>query len=191
MMSSRSLLKFVASVAACLFMVGCEKKFNPADGAPQFSKPLSDANALRFIPQGHCHKHNSMSLVESPSRSPRCLVALNAAVWGAHSPRVSWSAPSPTTSLHFLLLLLESRKQSARAPTATRETEQHKSGPRGGLGAYAPRNQAALWAFLILFLLARRCWQGQTQLKFEVGTPRRGVRGRLGEPSLPAAEFCA
>jgi len=39
MMSSRSLLKFVASVAACLFMVGCEKKFNPADGAPQFSKP--------------------------------------------------------------------------------------------------------------------------------------------------------
>src|SRR5580698_5782931 len=31
--------------------------------------------------------------------------------------------------------------------------------------------------------------RGQTQLKFMVGTPRRGVRGRLGEPSLPAADF--
>jgi membrane fusion protein, heavy metal efflux system len=39
MMSSRSLLKFVASLAACLSVIGCEKKFNPADGAPQSSKP--------------------------------------------------------------------------------------------------------------------------------------------------------
>jgi cobalt-zinc-cadmium efflux system membrane fusion protein len=38
MMSSRSLLKFVA-LTACLSVVGCEKKFNPADGAPQTSKP--------------------------------------------------------------------------------------------------------------------------------------------------------
>ncbi len=39
MISSRSIVKFVACLAACLSMVACEKKFNPADGAPQSSKP--------------------------------------------------------------------------------------------------------------------------------------------------------
>src|SRR5260370_32748323 len=39
MISSRSVLKFVACLTACLSMVECEKKFNPADGAPQPSKP--------------------------------------------------------------------------------------------------------------------------------------------------------
>ena len=39
MTSSRSVIKFVACLAACLSMVACEKKFNPADGAPQSSKP--------------------------------------------------------------------------------------------------------------------------------------------------------
>jgi membrane fusion protein, heavy metal efflux system len=39
-MMSRSLLKLVASLVACLSVVGCEKKFNPADGAPQSSKPM-------------------------------------------------------------------------------------------------------------------------------------------------------
>jgi cobalt-zinc-cadmium efflux system membrane fusion protein len=39
MTSSRSVIKFAACLAACLFMVACEKKFNPADGAPQSSKP--------------------------------------------------------------------------------------------------------------------------------------------------------
>jgi membrane fusion protein, heavy metal efflux system len=39
MTSSRSIIKFVACLAACLSMVACEKKFNPADGAPQSSKP--------------------------------------------------------------------------------------------------------------------------------------------------------
>ena len=39
MTGSRSVIKFVACLAACLSMVACEKKFNPADGAPQSSKP--------------------------------------------------------------------------------------------------------------------------------------------------------
>jgi membrane fusion protein, heavy metal efflux system len=39
MTSSRSVVKFAACLAACLSMVACEKKFNPADGAPQSSKP--------------------------------------------------------------------------------------------------------------------------------------------------------
>ena len=39
MTSSRSVIKFVACLAACLSMVACEKKFNPVDGAPQSSKP--------------------------------------------------------------------------------------------------------------------------------------------------------
>jgi cobalt-zinc-cadmium efflux system membrane fusion protein len=39
MTGSRSLVKFVACLAACLSMVACDKKFNPADGAPQSSKP--------------------------------------------------------------------------------------------------------------------------------------------------------
>jgi len=39
MISSRSIVKLVACLAACLSMVACEKKFNPADGAPQSSKP--------------------------------------------------------------------------------------------------------------------------------------------------------
>jgi hypothetical protein len=48
---------------------------------------------------------------------------------GEHTrPRVSWSAPSPTTSLHPLHFLWHEGKQSAGAPTATRE------------GARAPRN---------------------------------------------------
>jgi membrane fusion protein, heavy metal efflux system len=38
MTGSRSVIKFVACLAACLSMVACEKKFNPADGAPQSSK---------------------------------------------------------------------------------------------------------------------------------------------------------
>jgi cobalt-zinc-cadmium efflux system membrane fusion protein len=38
-MISRSVVKFVACLAACLSMVACEKKFNPTDGAPQSSKP--------------------------------------------------------------------------------------------------------------------------------------------------------
>ena len=38
-MTSRSVIKFVACLAACLPIVACEKKFNPADGAPQSSKP--------------------------------------------------------------------------------------------------------------------------------------------------------
>ena len=39
MTGSRSVLKFVACLAACLSIVGCEKKFNPADGTPQSLKP--------------------------------------------------------------------------------------------------------------------------------------------------------
>ncbi len=39
MTSRRSVIKFVACLAACLSIVACEKKFNPADGAPQSSKP--------------------------------------------------------------------------------------------------------------------------------------------------------
>jgi cobalt-zinc-cadmium efflux system membrane fusion protein len=39
MTSSRSVIKFVACLAACLSMVACGKKFNPADGAAQSSKP--------------------------------------------------------------------------------------------------------------------------------------------------------
>src|ERR1700733_11103111 len=39
MTSSRTVLKFVACLAACLSIVGCEKKFNPADGTPQSLKP--------------------------------------------------------------------------------------------------------------------------------------------------------
>jgi len=39
MISSRSITKFVACLTACLLMVACEKKFNPADGVPQTSKP--------------------------------------------------------------------------------------------------------------------------------------------------------
>ena len=39
MTRSRSVIKFVACLSACLSMVACEKKFNPADGAPQSSKP--------------------------------------------------------------------------------------------------------------------------------------------------------
>jgi membrane fusion protein, heavy metal efflux system len=39
MTSSRSVLKFVACFVACLSIVGCEKKFNPADGTPQSLKP--------------------------------------------------------------------------------------------------------------------------------------------------------
>jgi membrane fusion protein, heavy metal efflux system len=39
MTGSRSVLKFVACFAACLSIVGCEKKFNPADGSPQSLKP--------------------------------------------------------------------------------------------------------------------------------------------------------
>jgi membrane fusion protein, heavy metal efflux system len=38
-MISRSVVKFVACLGACLSMVACEKKFNPTDGAPQSSKP--------------------------------------------------------------------------------------------------------------------------------------------------------
>jgi hypothetical protein len=37
-----------------------------------------------------------------------------AAVWGAQSPRLWWSAPPPTTSWHILYFLLDERKQSAR-----------------------------------------------------------------------------
>jgi hypothetical protein len=47
-------------------------------------------------------------------------------VWGAHAPRVWWSAPSPNTSWHLLYFLLDEWKQSAKAPVATH-------------GAYAPR----------------------------------------------------
>jgi cobalt-zinc-cadmium efflux system membrane fusion protein len=39
MISSRSVLKFVACLTVCLSTVACEKKFNPTDGAPQSSKP--------------------------------------------------------------------------------------------------------------------------------------------------------
>ena len=39
MTTRRSVIKSVAFLAACLSMVACEKKFNPADGAPQSSKP--------------------------------------------------------------------------------------------------------------------------------------------------------
>jgi cobalt-zinc-cadmium efflux system membrane fusion protein len=39
MTSSRSVVKFVVCLAACLSMVACGKKFNPADGAAQSSKP--------------------------------------------------------------------------------------------------------------------------------------------------------
>jgi cobalt-zinc-cadmium efflux system membrane fusion protein len=39
MTGSRSVLKFVACFVACLSIVGCEKKFNPADGTPQSLKP--------------------------------------------------------------------------------------------------------------------------------------------------------
>jgi cobalt-zinc-cadmium efflux system membrane fusion protein len=39
MTSSRSVIKFVACLAVCLSTVACEKKFNPADGVPQSSKP--------------------------------------------------------------------------------------------------------------------------------------------------------
>jgi membrane fusion protein, heavy metal efflux system len=39
MTSSRSVIRFAACLAACLSMVACDKKFNPADGAPQSSKP--------------------------------------------------------------------------------------------------------------------------------------------------------
>ena len=39
MTGSRSFVKFVASLAVCLSVVACEKKFNPSDGAPQSSKP--------------------------------------------------------------------------------------------------------------------------------------------------------
>jgi cobalt-zinc-cadmium efflux system membrane fusion protein len=38
MTSSRSVIRFVTCLAVCLSMVACEKKFDPADGAPQSSK---------------------------------------------------------------------------------------------------------------------------------------------------------
>ena len=48
MISSRSVLKFVACLTACLSMVACEKKFNPADGAPQSSKP-KEVGDMSFV----------------------------------------------------------------------------------------------------------------------------------------------
>lgn len=48
MISSTSVLKFVACLTACLSMVACEKKFNPADGAPQSSKP-KEVGDMSFV----------------------------------------------------------------------------------------------------------------------------------------------
>src|SRR5260370_35542554 len=48
MISSRSVLKFVACLTACLSMVACEKKFNPTDGAPQSSKP-KEVGDMSFV----------------------------------------------------------------------------------------------------------------------------------------------
>jgi hypothetical protein len=61
---------------------------------------------------------------------------------GEHTrPRVSQLAPSPTASAHTIGNGEDAGMWPAGAPATTRETEQHKRGPRGGLGARAPRRQ--------------------------------------------------
>ena|ERR1700722_607463 len=68
---------------------------------------------------------------ENNGHIPKSLLVLISAVRGAHSPRVSWSAGAPTTSLLFL------------------HSTERRDAVGGGAdcdrrGAHAPRNQSAL-----------------------------------------------
>jgi len=61
---------------------------------------------------------------------------------GAYAPRVWQSAPSPTASPLAIKNGEDAKMWPAKAPATTRETEQHKRGPRGGLVACAPQAKA-------------------------------------------------
>jgi len=43
-MKSKSILKIFSSLALCLSLAACEKKFNPADGTPPPTQVLENGN---------------------------------------------------------------------------------------------------------------------------------------------------
>ena len=94
---------------------------------------------------------------------------------GAHAPRMSWSAPPPTTSRHPGHFLWSERKQSARAPTATRE------------GAYAPQRRESCFLGEDRFDRLPLTW---TVKRFSTGLARHsegevGHRLFAGSPAAP------
>ena len=80
----------------------------------EIAKAILVAHGITCAERKRCVRD---ACLRTPKSSPK---ATNFMARGAHAPRVWWSAPPPTTSLHLLYFLWNERKQSARAPTATR-----------------------------------------------------------------------